>query len=293
MENEIAKREPTKIEQMFQRAEPELRKVLPEHIKPERMLRLMLSAIKQTPKLKDCTPASFIGAVLQSCQLGLEPNTVLGLAYLIPYGKECTFITGYKGLILLAYQSGVVIAIHVHLVYEKEVFRVIQGTKEEIYHEPILSKNERGKCIGGYCVVELKNGASISRCLSIDEINSSRPVHAKGSSPWASHWEEMALKTLVRRALKFVPLSPELSKAIALDEAGTRGAHIDLIPETAETILVEPVPEVKEPTKANPKDLFKENESEGVRDKVLKPGEIPPELEETMIEAEKKEWRER
>ena len=80
--------------------EPEIKKALPSVITPERFTRMVLSAISMTPKLADCTPMSFLGAMMQAAQLGVEPNTPLGQAYLIPYNNkntlECQFELCYK-----------------------------------------------------------------------------------------------------------------------------------------------------------------------------------------------------
>src|SRR5262245_44358346 len=62
---------------------------------PERMLRIILSEVEKTPGLLECTPESFWLAVIQTAQLGLEVGGVLGQAYLIPYGKQCTLVVGY------------------------------------------------------------------------------------------------------------------------------------------------------------------------------------------------------
>ena len=86
--------------------EGEIKKALPSVITPERFTRMVLSALSTTPKLGACTPKSFLGAMMSAAQLGLEPNTPLGQAYLIPYKNkgvdEVQFQIGYKGLIDLA-----------------------------------------------------------------------------------------------------------------------------------------------------------------------------------------------
>ena len=82
---------------------PEIKKALPEVITPERFTRMALSALNTTPKLQECTQMSFLAALMNAAQLGLEPNTPLGQAYLIPFNNkgvmECQFQIGYKGLI--------------------------------------------------------------------------------------------------------------------------------------------------------------------------------------------------
>ena len=69
---------------------PQIEKALPSVITPDRFTRMALTAVSTNPKLGECTPASFCGAMLQAAQLGLEPNTPLGQAYLIPFRNKGT-----------------------------------------------------------------------------------------------------------------------------------------------------------------------------------------------------------
>lgn len=81
-------------------SEKQITKALPSAITPERFTRICMTAVTQNPDLGLCTPQSFAGAMLTAAQLGLEPNTPLGQAYLIPYNngrtgtKECQFQIG-------------------------------------------------------------------------------------------------------------------------------------------------------------------------------------------------------
>ncbi len=56
----------------------EIKKALPSVITPERFTRMVLSAISANPGLAACEQKSFLGAMMQAAQLGLEPNTPLG-----------------------------------------------------------------------------------------------------------------------------------------------------------------------------------------------------------------------
>ena len=76
------------IVDMVKALEPEIKRALPSILTPERFTRMALSAINNTPKLAECTPMSFIAALMNAAQLGLEPNTPLGQAYLIPYKNK-------------------------------------------------------------------------------------------------------------------------------------------------------------------------------------------------------------
>ena len=139
---------------------PEIKKALPSVMSPERFTRIALSALNNTPQLQACTPMSFLAALLNSAQLGLEPNTPLGQAYLIPYknhGKlECQFQIGYKGLIDLAYRNGQMQTIQAQAVYENDEFFYEYGLDAKLRHRPAFS--DRGDLIYFYGIFKTGNG---------------------------------------------------------------------------------------------------------------------------------------
>ena len=114
------------ITDMIKAMQPEIKKALPSVITPERFTRMAISSLNNTPELQQCTPISFLAALMNAAQLGLEPNTPLGHAYLIPYKNkgtyECQFQIGYKGLIDLAYRNGQMQTIQAQSVYENDYF---------------------------------------------------------------------------------------------------------------------------------------------------------------------------
>ena len=85
------KKNPQTIKDYIKVYEGEIAKALPKVMTPERFTRIALSAVSNTPKLAQCTPKSFLAAMMNAAQLGLEPNTPLGQAYLIPYGDTVQF----------------------------------------------------------------------------------------------------------------------------------------------------------------------------------------------------------
>ena len=127
----------------------EIKKALPAVITPERFTRIVLSALSTNPKLAQTTPQSFLSAMMTAAQLGMEPNTPLGQAYLIPYYNsksrcnECQFQLGYKGLIDLAYRSGEVSIIQAQVVYENDEFTYSFGLEPVLRHIPAAS--DRGE----------------------------------------------------------------------------------------------------------------------------------------------------
>lgn len=203
---------------------PQIKKALPSVITGERFGRIVLTALSSTPKLAECTPNSFLGAIMQAAQLGLEPNTPLGHAYLIPYKNhgqmECQFQIGYKGLIDLAYRSGNVIDLDAGDVHENDVFEYERGFAPKLRHVPAMEN--RGRTIFYYAVCRTTAGGHIAAVMSVDEIKQHARRYSKsigsGSSPWETHFDAMAKKTVLKKVLKISPLNAEFARGVAADE---------------------------------------------------------------------------
>lgn len=206
----------------------QIRMALPKHMTPDRMLRVAMTELRKTPKLQQCHPASFIGAIIQCSQLGLEPGGHLGHVYLIPFENrkkgtvECQVIVGYKGMLELATRSGKVSSPQAHAVYENDFFEFEYGLTPKLRHIP--ARENRGKIIYVYSCVFIKDGGNQYEVMSVEEINAIRARSKTSSSgPWQTDYEEMARKTVIRRLFKYLPVSIEMVQAITLDEAADRG----------------------------------------------------------------------
>lgn len=208
----------TTMQGLITAMEPQIRKALPSVITPERFTRMVLTALSSTPKLQTCTPQSFLGAMMQAAQLGVEPNTPLGQAYLIPYGNVCQFQLGYKGLMDLAYRSGEVSSIQAHEVHENDVFEYEYGLEPKLKHIPAVK--ERGSVIMYYAVLKLKNGGIGFEGMSREDVEKFAMKKSKAyrSGPWQTDFDEMAKKTVLKKVLKYAPLKTEFARAVATDE---------------------------------------------------------------------------
>ena len=203
--------------------EGEIKKALPSVLTPERFTRMVLSALSTNPKLGECTPASFLGSMMSAAQLGVEPNTPLGQAYILPYNNrgvmEAQFQLGYKGLIDLAYRSGEVEVIQAHVVYEHDEFECEYGLEPKLSHKPAIS--DRGEPIKVYAVFKTKSGGYGFEVMNMDDIrrHASKYSKAYGSSfsPWKSNFEEMAKKTVLKKVLKYAPLKSDFVKQVVQD----------------------------------------------------------------------------
>ena len=204
---------------LIRRMEPQIRKALPSVITPERFTRMVLTALSSSPKLQACTPMSFMGAMMQAAQLGVEPNTPLGQAYLIPYGSVCQFQLGYKGLIDLAYRSGEVSSIQAHEVHENDTFTYEYGLEPKLRHVP--AQTDRGPVTFYYAVLKLKNGGVGFEVMSREDVEKFAMKKSKAyrNGPWQTDFDEMAKKTVLKKVLKYAPLKTEFARAVASDES--------------------------------------------------------------------------
>lgn len=213
------------IPEMIKALEPEIKRALPKVLTAERFTRIALSALNTTPALMQCSPMSFIAALLNAAQLGLEPNTPLGQAYLIPYKNkgilECQFQIGYKGLIELAYRSGQVKCIQAQAVYSNDEFNYQYGLEPYLMHKPAFS--DRGELTYFYAIFQTTNGGYGFSVMSVSAMDSFAKMYAKGIdsdfSPWKKNYEEMAKKTVIKQALKYAPVKTELQRALSTDES--------------------------------------------------------------------------
>ena len=221
---------------LINRMSGEIAKALPSVMTPERFTRITLSALSNNPTLAECTPSSFMGAMMTAAQLGVEPNTPLGQAYLIPYknnkkitdpdGKtrwiqqlECQFQLGYKGMLDLAYRSGEISVIQAHTVHENDTFEVEFGLDAKLTHKPKMD-GDRGKAIAYYAMFRTKDGGYGFEVMSVDDINEHARKFSKsfGNGPWQTNFDEMAKKTVLKKVLKYAPLKSDFVRGISQDE---------------------------------------------------------------------------
>jgi recombination protein RecT len=163
--------------------------------------------------------------MMSAAQLGLEPNTPLGQAYLIPYSNKGTmevqFQIGYKGLIDLAYRSGEVELVQAHIVYENDEFVCEYGLEPKLVHKP--ADKDRGEAVKVYAMFKTKSGGYGFDVMSMDDVRRHAEKYSQayksGFSPWKSNFEEMAKKTVLKRVLKYAPLKSDFVRAVVQDES--------------------------------------------------------------------------
>lgn len=209
---------------------------LPRHVTADRLARVALTEVRRNPVLARCDQHSFLGAIMLCAQLGLEPGGPLGHAYLVPFENkkagrlEVQFVIGYRGMIELARRSGQIASIEARAVYEGDRFECRFGLDSDLVHIPDWDSPHRGspeKLRFAYAVAKLKDGGVQFIVLSRRDIEAARAASKAASGPWQTNYEEMALKSAVRRLFKWLPISVELAQAIEQDERAELGMPQD------------------------------------------------------------------
>lgn len=207
------------VKDLFEKAKHQISQVMPKHLTPDRMLKVALSATARTPTLLACSPQSLLLCVMQAAELGLEVGGLLGDAYFVPFKDKAQLIIGYRGLIKLARQSGQLASIEAHVVRQNDTFEIEFGLNTKLVHKPCMTA-EPGEPVAVYAVAKFKDGAVQCDVMPIHEVNAIRSRSQAGSAgPWVTDFAEMAKKTVVRRLCKFLPLSPELARALEHEAA--------------------------------------------------------------------------
>lgn len=182
--------------------------------------------------------------MIQCAQIGLEPGNALGHAYILPYDvrkkvggqwqtvrTDAQLIIGYRGMIDLARRSGQILSLSAQAVYQGDEFDCVFGLEPTLKHIPDFDNADREKAerlTFVYAVAKLKDGGTQFAVMSRTQIDAIRArSKAAENGPWVTDFEAMALKTVIRRLFKYLPVSVEIQRAVQLDEKADAGLSQD------------------------------------------------------------------
>lgn len=265
------------LKTLLEKQVPSIAAALPQTMKkyvtPDRIVKIALLSVNKNPTLMQCTQLSLIESIIDLASLGLEVGGPLGHAYLVPYRDRkkgimvCQPIVGYRGFIELARRSGDIKTIVCNLVHDKDEFDHDRASGEPPVHRvPWLE--DRGAMLGAYCTAWFKDGGSHTEVMTKGEIDAIRArSRASENGPWVTDYNQMARKTVVRRASHYWPLSPNLMTAVEIEEEGVNrerflgqsladipAPQIETVDEATGEVLSSPAPEEQlalEPEKAS------------------------------------------
>ncbi len=157
-------------------------------------------------------PVSAQNAIINVAAIGITLNPASKLAYLVPRdGMVCLDIS-YMGLLHLAQATGSIKWGQCKLVYSNDTYES-NGLDTAPTHK-YNAFGDRGAVVGGYCTVKTADGDYLTEEMSLAEIKATEATSKAKNGPWKNFWEEMARKTIVKRASKYWPRAERLDNAI-------------------------------------------------------------------------------
>jgi len=236
----------------FQRAVAD---AAPAHMTSQRLMATFRQAARNNPAFAQCNLMSVLGVFMTCTFLGLEPNTPLGHAYMIPFAKkrfdkstrtlvddgyDLQLIIGYQGYLDLAYRNSRVSSIAAHAVFDGDVFSFEYGSNEHLQHRPKGLSAEGdlpqyfymfAKLQGGQAfevlptsrVMQIRNGSQGYRAALASKdkaVEKGWKIPASFTeAPWVKHFIAMGQKTALRHGYKWLPKTVEMAAVTRLEDA--------------------------------------------------------------------------
>jgi recombination protein RecT len=244
----------TTVSALLEKYKSQIAAALPKHMTPERMIRVALTSISQTPLLQKCEATTLCGAVVQASILGLEPNSVLGECYIVPYWNskanryEAQLQVGYKGHAKLARNSGEIAMIDAQAVRANDDFVFEKGDSPTLRHKWAKS-GTRGDVLGYWAGFKTRAGDFSFEYWPLEDVLAHRDQYSKGAyatdkgkrimkdgkpvlqGAWLDSPDWMCKKTVLIQALKLAPKSVQMATAINLDQDADLGVPQQFQPE--------------------------------------------------------------
>lgn len=204
----------------------DLASLLPDGVKLERLIKTALIAVKNEPELLKCDRRSLHKAVTQSAEDGIYHDGREGaITYYKTKQRDGTFITlaqwmpMIKGVRRRARELGSLI-IDTQLVYANDEFIWTQGDDAKITHKPASLGKDRGKLVGAYAIFRHPTEGVVHReVMDIAAIEKVRAISRGKDGPmWRDHYGEACRKTVARRGIKSVPVSPQLEAIVTRED---------------------------------------------------------------------------
>lgn len=189
----------------------QIKMALPSHVNADRFTRALMTTLTLNPKLMDCDRPSVLAGVMRAAQDGVIIDG--RESALVPFGTKAQYMIMVAGVTKRARNSGEISTWAIHAVKENDFFEYELGDNERITHKPCLTK--RGKTIGVYSIVTLKDGEKSRDFMSVEDVELIRArSRSKDNGPWVTDYDEMCKKTVVRRHSKRLPSSADLDEVI-------------------------------------------------------------------------------
>lgn len=209
-----------KFSSFLDKFKPQLALALPKHLTADRMARLTLTAFSTNEQLRNCEPKSIIASLMTAGQLGLEPG-VNGAGYLIPYGRTCTFVPGWKGLVDLVARSGRG-TVYTGVIFRDQEYTFVDGARRDLIIHNETDLDDPEDITHAFAIGWVKDASMpIIELWRVEKIRKHRDKYNKVGKRHYSYrdWEMYARKIPLLQVLKYMPCSVEVANAIEISNA--------------------------------------------------------------------------
>lgn len=208
------------VKEFFNKHKSGIQEALPAHIRAERLITLAMTLIKKDSELAKCSADTMYGALIKCAHLGLEPVDGMNEVSLVAFKGKVQVIVGYAGLIKLATQNKLISGIKPVIIRENDEYYYEEGLNETLKHIP--ARGDRGAPIAYYSVAKMADGNSQFCFMFKEEVQEemqkiSAMKNGRAMNVWQNHFDAMAMKTTIRRLVKYLPRSVELADALVME----------------------------------------------------------------------------
>ena len=266
MSQELAKKQPQHpVLQKLEVSWDRVRDVLPKNLDESGFKRQVFAAVYANQDLLKCEPVSVVMAVMEAASFGLRVASHLGEGHLLPFknktgGYTAKFVPDYKGLVRLVRRNNPTVSqVFAHPVFRQDHFRVEYGLNHVLEHVPDFDHEfNDNDVVGAYAVVKYHDQGydwvywPIARILAIRDKYSQSYRNNPATSLWTKSFQSCVCKTMFKQLAKFIDVSEEARRAIAIDDEVEEGAESADIPITVDPLTVPAEPANSKPAKPEP-----------------------------------------
>jgi recombination protein RecT len=208
----------------LEKMEPEFAKMLPQHISPDKFVRVVLTAIQDNPDLLAVERRSLFNACMRAATDGLIPDGKRGAIVVYRDKKRGTkmaqWVPMIAGLREMVRNSGEIVTWDAHVVCEHDQWEYEEGDHARILHKPV--RGDRGPVIAAYSIARLRNGEISREWMWIEELDKVRAASRAEGGPWTFWFDEMCKKTVAKRHAKVLPMSTDIEGMFEREDAEAR-----------------------------------------------------------------------
>ena len=210
--------------------EGEFKSALPAHIPVERFMRIVQTAVSKNPDLLVADRRSLLTSSMLAAHDGLLPdgrdgalvifNTKIKVDGKDKWIKAVQWMPMVAGIMKKVRNSGELSSIVAKVVYAGDKFRNWIDDKGEHLEYEAGDEQDRNivRCV--FAMAKLKDGSIEVEVLMPADIEKIRNVsRTKNTGPWVEWWDQMAIKSAIRRLSKRLPMSTDLDDLIRRDDA--------------------------------------------------------------------------